>query len=123
MQNTFAFWQETSNTALTQPGQQSQSRTSQREPTRGRQPLARWRHRRGGECGSDESTFRDILSTIEDEWGDFRRVLRRHQPLFDRLFTYAREHADAASNLNHSDRLAPLLVSIDPEYFDLRIYF
>lgn len=50
---------------------------------------------------------------MEDEWGDFRRALRRrHQPLFDRLFTYAREHADAASHMNHSDRLAPVLMSI-----------
>lgn len=56
---------------------------------------------------------------MEDEWGDFRRALRRrHQPLFDRLFTYAREHADAASHLNHPDQLAPVLVSIDLEQED-----
>jgi hypothetical protein len=56
---------------------------------------------------------------MEDEWSDFRRALRRrHQPLLDRLFAYAREHADAASHLNHPDRLAPVLVSIDLEQED-----
>ncbi len=69
--------------------------------------------------GRTNPTFRDVLSRMEDEWGDFRRALRRrHQPLFDRLFAYAREHADAASNLNHPDRLAPVLVSIDLEQED-----
>ncbi|QZX99807.1 hypothetical protein [Halobaculum rubrum] len=69
--------------------------------------------------GRTNPTFRDILSRMEDEWGDFRRALRRrHQPLFDRLWTYAREHADAAGNLNHPDRLAPVLVSIDIEQED-----
>lgn len=69
--------------------------------------------------GRTNPTFRDVLSRIESEWGDFRRVLRkRHQPVFDRLFTYAREHADAASQLNHPDRLAPILVSIDLEQED-----
>ncbi|MFC7070502.1 hypothetical protein [Halobaculum lipolyticum] len=63
--------------------------------------------------GRTNPTFRDLLSRIEDEWGDFRRALRRrHQPVFDRLFTYAREHADAASHLNHPDRLAPVLMSV-----------
>ncbi|WP_277554072.1 hypothetical protein [Halobaculum limi] len=66
--------------------------------------------------GRTNPTFRDLLSRMEDEWSDFRRALRRrHQPLFDRLFTYAREHADAASNLNHPDRLAPVLMSISIE--------
>ncbi|MFC6785399.1 hypothetical protein ACFQFH_05575 [Halobaculum halobium] len=69
--------------------------------------------------GRTNPTFRDILSRMEDEWGDFRRALRRrHQPLFDRLWTYAREHADAAGHLNHPDRLAPVLVSIDIEQED-----
>lgn len=66
--------------------------------------------------GRTNPTFRDVLSTMEDEWGDFRRALRRrHRPLLDRLFAYAREHADAASHLNHPDRLAPVLVSVDLE--------
>lgn len=56
---------------------------------------------------------------MEEDWGEFRRVLRkRHQPVFDRLFAYAREHADAASHLNHPDQLAPVLVSIDLEQED-----
>ncbi|QZP39405.1 hypothetical protein [Halobaculum magnesiiphilum] len=69
--------------------------------------------------GRTNPTFRDVLGRMEDEWGDFRRALRwRHQPLLDRLFTYAREHADAASHLNHPDQLAPVLVSIDLEQED-----
>ncbi|SHH65371.1 hypothetical protein [Halobaculum gomorrense] len=69
--------------------------------------------------GRTNPTFRDVLGRMEDEWSDFRRALRRrHQPLLDRLFTYAREHADAASHLNHPDRLAPVLVSIDLEQED-----
>ncbi|MXR40711.1 hypothetical protein GRX01_05050 [Halobaculum sp. WSA2] len=69
--------------------------------------------------GRTNPTFRDVLSRMEDEWSDFRRALRRrHRPLFDRLFTYAREHADAASHLNHPDQLAPVLVSIDLEQED-----
>ncbi|MFB6175800.1 MAG: hypothetical protein ABEI99_01400, partial [Halobaculum sp.] len=30
----------------------------------------------------------------------------------DRLFVYARDHADAAGNLNHESPVVPLLVSI-----------
>jgi len=69
--------------------------------------------------GRTNPTFRDVLGRMEEEWHDFRRALRRrHQPLLDQLFTYAREHADAASHLNHLDRLAPVLVSIDLEQED-----
>lgn len=69
--------------------------------------------------GRTNPTFRDVLGRIEEDWSDFRRALRRrHQPVFDRFFTYARNHADAASHLNHPDRLAPVLVSIDLEQED-----
>lgn len=63
--------------------------------------------------GRTNPTFRDLLGRLEEEWGEFRRGLRRrHQPVFDRLFGYAREHADAASHLNHHDPIVPVLVSI-----------
>ena len=66
--------------------------------------------------GRTNPTFRDALRAIEDRWGDFRRALRRRdQSRFDRLFTYAREHADAAGLLNHQTPLLPVLLSIDLE--------
>ncbi|GAB7009507.1 hypothetical protein [Halorubrum trueperi] len=66
--------------------------------------------------GRTNPTFRDLLSGVENRWQSFRRVLRRRdQPRFDRLFEYAREHADAAGMLNHESRTVPVLVSIDLE--------
>ena len=66
--------------------------------------------------GRTNPTFRDLVRTVEERWQAFRRTLRRRdQPRFDRLFEYVREHADAGSILNHEDRLAPMLVSIDLE--------
>lgn len=58
-------------------------------------------------------TYRDRLGEIEDEWGAYRRALRRRdQETFDHLFVYARDHADAAVNLNHADPLAPVSMAI-----------
>jgi len=66
--------------------------------------------------GRTNPTFRDALRVIEDRWQEYRRALRRHdQPRFDRLFAYAREHADASGLLNHQHPLLPTLVSIDLE--------
>ncbi|WP_049931014.1 hypothetical protein [Halosimplex carlsbadense] len=63
--------------------------------------------------GRTNPTFRDTLRALEDRWSDYRRALRRgDQPYFDRLFTHAREHADASGLLNHQDPMAPVLVSI-----------
>ena len=63
--------------------------------------------------GRTNPTYRDRLSTIEDEWGAYRRALRREdQYILDHLFVYARDHADAAGCLNHSDPLAPIWMSI-----------
>jgi len=56
------------------------------------------------------------LRAIEERWAEFRRALRRRdQPRFDRLFEYAREHADASGLLNHQNPLLPALLSIDLE--------
>jgi hypothetical protein len=66
--------------------------------------------------GRTSPTYRDALRAIEERWADFRRALRRRdQPRFDRLFEYAREHADASGLLNHQHPLLPALFSIDIE--------
>lgn len=66
--------------------------------------------------GRTNPTYRDALRAIEKRWADFRRALRRRdQPHFDRLFEYAREHADASGTLNHQNPLLPALLSIDLE--------
>ncbi len=63
--------------------------------------------------GRTNPTYRDLLSTIERRWGDYRRGLRRRdQPYFDRLFEHAHAHADAAGHLNATDPVIPVLVSI-----------
>ena len=55
--------------------------------------------------GRTNPTYRDALRAIEERWTEFRRALqRRDQPRFDRLFEYAREHADASELLNHQKR-------------------
>jgi hypothetical protein len=66
--------------------------------------------------GRTNPTYRDALRAIEDRWANFRRALRRRdQPRFDRLFEYAREHADASGLLNHETPLLPALFGIDLE--------
>ncbi|MFB6252142.1 MAG: hypothetical protein ABEI27_10750 [Halobellus sp.] len=66
--------------------------------------------------GRTNPTYRDALRAIEERWATFRRALRgREHPRFDRLFVYAREHADASGLLNHQNPLLPALVSIDLE--------
>ena len=63
--------------------------------------------------GRTNPTFRDVLDSIEDRWQDYRRGLRRRdQPRFDRLFEYARAHADASGYLNADDPRIPILVSM-----------
>jgi hypothetical protein len=66
--------------------------------------------------GRTNPTFRDALRAIEERWAAYRRALRRRdQPRFDRLFAYAREHADASGLLNHATPLLPALFSVDLE--------
>ena len=64
--------------------------------------------------GRSTPTYRDTLRAIRDRWERYRRGLRRvDQARFDRLFEYAREHADAGGYLNHAEPLFPALVSVD----------
>jgi len=63
--------------------------------------------------GRTNPTYRDQLATIEEDWSPYRRTLRRrNKSRFDQLFVYARDHADAAGNLNHSDPMAPVWMAI-----------
>lgn len=63
--------------------------------------------------GRTNPTYRDLLGTVEDRWGTYRRGLRRDdKPHFDRLFVHARTHADASGLQNHDDPLISVLLSI-----------
>ena len=63
--------------------------------------------------GRTNPTYRAFLDSYEQEFGDYRRALRRrHQDDFDRLFDGARAFADAAGYANHLDRDTLVLVSI-----------
>ena len=63
--------------------------------------------------GRTNPTYRDTLRGLEKQWQPYRRALRQHdQPHFDRLFEYARAHADAAGYLNHHLAELPLLLSV-----------
>lgn len=62
--------------------------------------------------GRTNPTFRDVLRALESRWGPYRRTLRRRdQDHFDALFEHARDHADAASQLNHESPIVPVLVA------------
>lgn len=66
--------------------------------------------------GRTNPTYRDTIEALERRWDDFKRALRRRdQPRFQRLFKYARTHADAGGYLNHDTPLFPILISIDLE--------
>lgn len=63
--------------------------------------------------GRTNPTYRETIRGVEQQWQPYRRALRcRDQPHFDRLFEYARAHADAAGQLNHRFVELPLLVSV-----------
>lgn len=63
--------------------------------------------------GRTNPTFRDRLGSIEDNWQDYRRALRRSdQNRFDDLWEDAREYADAASNQNHQNPMPVVLFSM-----------
>lgn len=63
--------------------------------------------------GRTNPTFRDLLRGVEARWEPYRRALRpADRDRFDRLFGYARDHADAASHLNHDSPALPVVVSV-----------
>jgi hypothetical protein len=66
--------------------------------------------------GRTNPTYRDAIRALEGRWDDFKRALRhRDQSRFERLFEYARAHADAGGYLNHEEPLFPILLSVDLE--------
>ena len=63
--------------------------------------------------GRSKPTFRNYLDRFEGDWAPYRRTLRRRdQPHFDRLFERAREHADAAGQLDPADPRLSILFSM-----------
>ncbi|GAB6878222.1 hypothetical protein JCM17823_04960 [Halorubrum gandharaense] len=57
-----------------------------------------------------------MLRSEEEQWDDYRRVLRlEDQQHFERLFVHERNHADAGGVPNHEDRLVPIIMS---SYFE-----
>ncbi|GAA0258956.1 hypothetical protein ACFFQF_23640 [Haladaptatus pallidirubidus] len=63
--------------------------------------------------GRTNATYRDLLRAMESRWQEYRRALRHtDQAVFDRLFEYARAHADASGVQNHQFIEIPALVSM-----------
>ncbi|WP_266083021.1 hypothetical protein [Haladaptatus caseinilyticus] len=63
--------------------------------------------------GRTDATYRDLLQAMESRWQEYRRALRHtDQAVFDRLFEYARAHADASGLQNHQFVEIPALVSM-----------
>lgn len=63
--------------------------------------------------GRTNTTYRDLLRATESRWQEYRRALRYDdQGVFDRLFEYARAHADASGLQNHQFVEIPALISM-----------
>lgn len=63
--------------------------------------------------GRTNPTFRDVLSARRQQWGDFRRALRRRDTHhFDRILEHAETHADAAGYQDGMDPDIAILLSI-----------
>lgn len=64
--------------------------------------------------GRTNPTMRDQLRSLEEQqWNDYKQVLRRrNQPLFDKLFEYARRHSDAIGMANPGRPMEGVLLSI-----------
>ena len=63
--------------------------------------------------GRTNTTYRDLLEAMESRWQEYRRALRYDdQGVFDRLFEYARAHADAGGVQNHQFVEIPALISM-----------
>ena len=63
--------------------------------------------------GRTNPTYRNFLKAFEDDFGDYRRALRRpYREPFDTMFAGARQFAGAAGYANHLDRNALVLFSM-----------
>jgi hypothetical protein len=67
--------------------------------------------------GRTNPTYRDRLRSLEERWGDYRHTLRRRdRDPFDRLWTHARTHADAAGFQNPPDPMDAVFLSVCLEH-------
>jgi len=63
--------------------------------------------------GRTNPTYRDRLRRLEERWRDYRRALRHPDgEHFDRLWTHAADHADAAGHQHDERALDLALVSV-----------
>jgi hypothetical protein len=63
--------------------------------------------------GRTNPTFRGVLQSLQDRWGDYRRALRyEDEDHFDAMFEYAHQYADAAGYLNVDTPMLAVLLSI-----------
>jgi hypothetical protein len=63
--------------------------------------------------GRTNPTYRDRLRRLEERWSDYRRALRHPDgEHFDRLWTRAADHADAAGHQHDERALDLALVSM-----------
>ncbi len=63
--------------------------------------------------GRTNPTYRDRLRSLEGRWSDYRHTLRRRdRKPFDRLWEYARAHADAGGFQNPPDPMDAVFLSI-----------
>lgn len=63
--------------------------------------------------GRTNATYRNFVRQIQQDWNPYRRALRfEDQQTFDDLFEHVSNHADAGSNLNATDPVVPVFLSI-----------
>jgi hypothetical protein len=63
--------------------------------------------------GRTNPTYRNFLSSFEQNWQKYRRGMRNgDREYFDRVTEKARKQAHAASYMNHSNPVIPMLVSV-----------
>ncbi|MFB6145501.1 MAG: hypothetical protein ABEJ99_03270 [Candidatus Nanohaloarchaea archaeon] len=63
--------------------------------------------------GRTNPTFRNYLEDFKGQWSEFRKALRKEdQEALDRIFVKADSHAHAASYMNSSNPVLPILFSI-----------
>ncbi len=58
-------------------------------------------------------SFTQLVNSLPEEWGKFRRALRREdRALLDELFSLARYHSAAAAYAGRADPMEPVLLAI-----------
>jgi hypothetical protein len=63
--------------------------------------------------GRTNPTYRDIITSLRDQWQSFKRGLRREdQDHFEDMFDHAENYADAAGHQNSTDPMDAVILSI-----------